>query len=67
MLNQDVYQNIMVDLKTLPEEKVVEVLDFINFLKLKTQKSQPDAFIFSQFKSLKDGWEAPGMEVYNEL
>lgn len=67
MLNQDVYQNIMLDLRILPEEKVLEVLDFINFLKLKTQKFQPDAFIFSQIKSLKDDWEAPGMEVYDKL
>jgi len=66
MLKQNIYEDIMLSLKTLPKEKILEVWDFINFLKLKAQNST-DHFIFSQFKSLKDDWEAPGMEVYDEL
>lgn len=66
MAIQDTYQSILLNLKTLPDEKVKEVLDFINFLKAKEQ-SVKDQYILSQFNALKEDWEADGMQAYDEL
>lgn len=67
MTIENIFQDILLNLKTLPEEKVKEVYDFVNFLKLKEKESIKDTFIPSQFNALKEDWEAPGMEIYDEL
>lgn len=67
MATQDVYQNILLNLKSLSEEKVKEVQGFIEFLKSKETLPAHDPFHVSQFAALKEDWEAPGMELYDEL
>lgn len=67
MTNENIFQDILLNLKTLPEEKIKEVYDFVNFLKLKEKESIKDTFILSQFNALKEDWEARGMEVYDDL
>ncbi len=67
MATQDVYQDILLNLKALPDEKVKEVQDFIEFLKSKETLSTHDPFHLSQFAALKEDWEAPGMELYDDV
>lgn len=67
MTAQDVYQDILLNLRSLPDEKIKEVQDFIEFLKSKEAFSVHDPFHVSQFAALQEDWEAPGMELYDEL
>lgn len=67
MLKQDIFQDIILNLKTLSEDKVLEVSDFVSFLKSKDKICSSDIFILSQLDALGSDWEASGMELYDEL
>lgn len=63
-------KKILYEIKDLPEEVTDNLIELIRIIK-QTLKYQLDSeekpFILGQFESLKDDWEAPGMEVYNDL
>ncbi len=70
-------EQILNDLIVLPENKIVEVADFVHFLKSRVQtKGTPlsetgltreQAFnLRSRLASFEHDWEAPGMEAYDE-
>ncbi len=67
MATQDIYRDILLNLRSLPDEKVKEVQGFIEFLKSKETLQAHDPFHVSQFAALTEDWEAPGMELYDEL
>jgi hypothetical protein len=71
-------QQIINDLAALPEDKIVEVADFISFLIAhkkqqgipleKSGLSRPEAInLRARLSTFEDDWNAPGMEVYDEL
>ena len=55
----DIQQSIVEKLKTLPEEKQQEVLDFIEFIQQKAEAKRPR-------RSLKGLWADLGVEINEE-
>ena len=71
-------QQIIEDLRTLPEEKIGEVIDFVQFLKLQAQHKgsllqetgltrEEAADLRARLASFENDWNAPGMEAYDDL
>ncbi|MFH1859708.1 MAG: hypothetical protein ABH870_01645 [bacterium] len=78
MIVQEYTQQIVSDLFALPENKVSEVVDFIQFLKLRvqqqgillkdtglTRKEASDLRV--RLTTFESDWNVPGMEAYDEL
>lgn len=63
-------KKILYEVKDLPEEITNNLVELIRIIK-RTIKYKLDSeekpIILGQFESLKDDWEAPGMEVYDDL
>ncbi|MEQ8173370.1 MAG: hypothetical protein ABRQ38_31080 [Candidatus Eremiobacterota bacterium] len=71
-------EQILNDLIVLPENKIVEVADFVHFLKSRvhtkdiplseTGLTREQALnLRSKLASFDHDWNAPGMEAYDEL
>lgn len=71
-------QQIMSDLLALPEEKIGEVIDFVQFLKLQVQHKgsllhetgltrEQAADLRIRLSTFENDWNAPGMEAYDNL
>ncbi len=71
-------QQIIEDLRTLPEEKIGEVIDFVQFLKLQVQHKgsllretgltrEESADLRARLATFESDWNAPGMEAYDDL
>ncbi|MEQ8187748.1 MAG: DUF2281 domain-containing protein [Candidatus Eremiobacterota bacterium] len=72
-------QQILSDLLVLPENKIIEVADFVQFLKARSSQhkviplsesglTQEQAFnLRARLGSFENDWNTPGMEVYDEL
>jgi hypothetical protein len=57
-------------IKDLPEEVTDNLIELIRIIKrtiIYKLDSEEKPIILGQFESLKDDWEAPGMEVYDDL
>jgi len=54
-------------IKTLTETQAREVLDFIGYLKEKTERSEWDDLMGAQAASLAAVWDNPEDEVWNDL
>jgi len=71
-------EQIIDSLLVLPEEKIIEVYDFVSFLKERLPKQgitleqagltrQHAINLRARLKTFEDDWNAPGMEAYDEL
>ncbi len=71
-------QQIMNDLAILPEDKIIEVADFIRFLMAQKKQrgipleksglSREEALnLRARLSTFEEDWNAPGMEVYDGL
>ena len=71
-------QQIIDDLLTLPEEKIGEVIDFVQFLKLQVKHKgsllretgltqEESADLRARLATFENDWNAPGMEAYDDL
>jgi hypothetical protein len=71
-------QQIASDLLTLPEDKVVEVADFVHFLMEQVEHqgipldraglTRKQAFdLRARLSTFENDWNAPGMEAYDDL
>lgn len=71
-------QQIIEDLRTLPEEKIGEVIDFVQFLKLQVRHKgsllretgltrEEAADLRVRLATFESDWNAPGMEAYDNL
>lgn len=69
---------IVDNLLILPQEKSIEVFDFVMFLKERLPKQgitleqaglirEQAVNLRARLKTFKDDWNAPGMEAYDEL
>ena len=78
MNTQQYTQQIGNDLLVLPENKVIEVADFVQFLKLQVHHqgipiseiglTREEAFDSRvRLATFEKDWNAPGMEAYDEL
>lgn len=78
MSTQHYAEQIVDSLLILPEEKIIEVFDFVMFLKGRLQQqgltleqaglSREQAInLRARLKTFEDDWNAPGMEAYDEL
>jgi hypothetical protein len=54
-------------IKTLPETQAHEVLDFIGYLKEKSERAEWEDLMGAQAASLAAVWDNPEDEVWNEL
>ena len=54
-------------IKTLPETQAREVLDFIGYLKEKTERGQWEDLMGAQSTSLESVWNNADDEVWNDL
>lgn len=54
-------------IKTLPEFQAREVLDFIGYLKEKSERAEWEDLMGAQAASLVAVWDNPDDEVWNEL
>jgi len=54
-------------IKTLPENQAREVLDFIGYLKEKTERAEWQDLMGAQAASLAAVWDNPEDEVWNDL
>ena len=54
-------------IKTLPETQAREVLDFIGYLKAKTERAEWEDLMGAQAASLAAVWDNPEDEVWNDL
>jgi hypothetical protein len=54
-------------IKTLPESQAREVLDFIGYLKEKTERAEWQDLMGAQAASLAAVWDNPEDEVWNDL
>lgn len=58
---------VLEQIRTLPEEQVKEVLDFIGYLKSQQDQTQWNDLIQTQEKSLTQVWNSPDDEVWNQV
>jgi len=70
MLKLKQYENELIEvIDKLPEDKVIEVIDFAKFLKSQhphISKSQiDDSSLFLQQKSLSKIWDSPEEDIYD--
>ena len=78
MSTQQYAEQIVDNLLLLPEEKIIEVFDFV--MLLKERLSRPGTTLEqagltrdqainlrARLKTFADDWNAPGMEAYDEL
>jgi len=54
-------------IKTLPEIEAREVLDFIGYLKEKSERAEWEDLMAAQAASLAAVWDNPDDEVWNDL
>ncbi len=54
-------------IKTLPENQAREVLDFIGYLKEKSERVEWEDLMGAQAGSLASVWDNPEDEVWNDL
>lgn len=54
-------------IKTLPEEQIKEVLDFIGYLKSQQDQTQWNDLAQAQEKTLAQAWDSPDDEVWNQV
>lgn len=54
-------------IKTLPDDHVREVLDFIGYLKQKAERDEWEDLILAQEGSLATAWDNIDDEVWNDL
>lgn len=78
MSTREYAEQIIDSLLILPQEKVVEIFDFVMFLKERLPKSgvtleeagltrEQAVNLRARLKTFADDWNAPGMEAYDEL
>lgn len=78
MSTQQYAEQIIDSLLVLPEEKIIEVFDFVMFLKERLPKSgttleqagltrEQASNLRARLKTFEGDWNAPGMEAYDEL
>jgi hypothetical protein len=78
MSTQHYAEQIVDSLLVLPEEKIIEVFDFVMFLKGRLPQqgltleqaglSREQAInLRARLKTFEDDWNAPGMEAYDKL
>lgn len=78
MSTKEYAEQIIDNLLILPEDKLIEVFDFVQFLKERLPKqgisleqaglSREQAVnLRARLKTFEDDWNAPGMEAYDEL
>ena len=71
-------QQIANDLLTLPEDKIVEVADFVHFLMEQVQHRgiplhrtgltrKEASNLRARLSAFENDWSAPGMEAYDDL
>lgn len=78
MSSQQYAEQIVDNLLILPQEKIIEVFDFVMFLKERLPKQgvtlkqagltrEQAVNLKARLKTFEDDWNAPGMEAYDEL
>jgi hypothetical protein len=78
MSTREYAEKIVDNLLILPQEKIVEVFDFVMFLKERLPKQgitleqagltrEQAINLRARLKTFEDDWNAPGMEAYDEL
>jgi len=78
MSTREYAEQIVDHLLILPQEKIIEVLDFVMFLKDRLPKpgitleqaglTREQAInLRARLKTFEDDWNAPGMEAYDQL
>jgi len=63
-------RKILYEIQDLPDEITDNIIQLIRIIKqtIKYQLNPEDKpIILGQFKSLIEDWEAPGMEIYDDL
>jgi len=55
------------ELSSLPETAVKEVLDFITFLKMRSERAEWEDMVNAQTHALSDVWENDEDEVWNHV
>lgn len=63
-------KKFLIEINTLPDEVVKNLLEMIKFLKKAMNyplNEEEKPLILGQLQSLLDDWEAPGMEKYDDL
>jgi len=71
-------EQILNNLVTLPEDKIIEVADFVQFLKTKTEKekkqlqepllTKKEALILRRrLSTFEKDWSLPEMDIYDKL
>lgn len=71
-------EKIIDSLLVLPEEKIIEVYDFVSFLKERLPRQgitleqagltrEQAINLRARLKAFEDDWNAPGMEAYDKL
>ncbi len=66
----EVQRKFLLEIDTLPDEVISNLLEIIKIIKQTINYPlgrEEKPLILGQFQSLKDDWEAPGMEQYDEL
>lgn len=58
---------IFAQVKALPEPLAREVLDFIGYLKERTGRSELHDLMLAQEHSLREVWDTPEDEVWNDV
>jgi len=78
MSTKEYTEQIIDNLLILPEEKIIEVFDFVLFLKQRLPQQgitleqagltrEQAVNLRARLKTFEDDWNAPGMEAYDEL
>jgi hypothetical protein len=78
MSTKEYAEQIIDNLLVLPEDKIIEVFDFVQFLKDRLPKQgitleqagltrEQAVNLRARLKTFEDDWNAPGMEAYDEL
>lgn len=78
MSSQQYAEQIVDNLLILPQEKIIEVFDFVMFLKERLPKQgvtlkqagltrEQAVNLRARLKTFEDDWNARGMEAYDEL
>ena len=77
MSSQQYAEQIVDNLLILPQEKIIEVFDFVMFLKERLPEQgvtlkqagltrEQTVNLRARLKTFEDDWNAPGMEAYDE-